>query len=180
REQPVGMVIWAAGVSASPLAAQLGRVDRAGRIPVEPTLQVRGSDGHFALGDVAAFDDPSGTPLPGLAQVARQQGIHLGRSLADHITTGAPLLPFHYDSRGNTAIVGRNAAVFEQGRLRIRGWIAWMAWAVIHVYLLVGFQKRFLVSMQWLWRYLTYERGARLITEDFAEAPDPATPPQNK
>ncbi|TFL16260.1 NAD(P)/FAD-dependent oxidoreductase [Jannaschia formosa] len=177
QDLPVGLVIWAAGVTASPLAGQLGETDRAGRIAVDRTLAVPGQENVFALGDLAVFSGEDGKPLPGLAQVAKQQGVHLGRSLAAHIASGEPLRPFRYDSRGNTAIVGRHAAVFEQGRLKVKGWFAWFAWAVIHVYLLVGFQHRFLVSMQWLWRYLTYDRGARLIAGDFVEVPDPATAP---
>ncbi|QDA36923.1 NAD(P)/FAD-dependent oxidoreductase (plasmid) [Paracoccus liaowanqingii] len=175
--QPVGVVIWAAGVAASPLARQLGGTDRAGRIPVDETLAVRSQSQVYALGDVALLSDPEGRPLPGLAQVAKQQGIHLGQALARHLKTGAPLTPFRYRSRGNTAIVGRHAAVFEQGRFKVKGWLAWMSWAVIHVYLLVGFQNRFLVSMQWLWRYLTYEHGARVIAGDFVETDDPKAVP---
>lgn len=163
QRTPVGLVIWAAGVSASPLARQLGETDRAGRIPVDEFLAVPGHEGVFALGDVAAFTGEDGRPLPGLAQVAKQQGIHLGTGLATRIREGRALAPFRYASRGNTAIVGRHAAVFEHKSFRIKGWFAWAAWAIVHVYLLVGFQHRFLVSMQWLWRYLTYERGARLI-----------------
>ncbi|WP_237065254.1 NAD(P)/FAD-dependent oxidoreductase [Loktanella sp. M215] len=163
REEPVGLVVWAAGVAASPLARQLGDTDRVGRIVVDDTLAVTGHDDIFALGDAAAFIREDGTSLPGLAQVAKQQGTHLGRGLAARILSGEPLKPFHYESRGNTAIVGRHAAVFENGGFKVKGWLAWLAWAVIHIYLLVGFQHRFLVSMQWLWRYLTYDRGARLI-----------------
>ena len=170
QEVPVGLVIWAAGVSASPLAKQVGETDRAGRIAVDATLAVRGQENVFALGDVAVFINENGKPLPGLAQVAKQQGTHLGRSLAALIKRGQLLPPFRYNSRGNTAIVGRHAAVFEQGRIKVKGWLAWFAWALIHVYLLVGFQHRFLVSMQWLWRYLTYDRGARLIAGDYVEA----------
>lgn len=170
---PIGMVIWAAGVAASPLAGQLGETDRAGRIPVGRDLAVPGQENIFALGDVAACRDEAGNPLPGLAQVARQQGIHLGRALAARITRGAPLPPFRYESRGNTAIIGRHAAVFEHGRLAIRGWFAWLAWAFVHVYLLIGFQHRLQVSIQWLWRYLTYERGARLILREDAAARAP-------
>ncbi|MBM3604539.1 MAG: NAD(P)/FAD-dependent oxidoreductase, partial [Alphaproteobacteria bacterium] len=176
-EQPVGIVIWAAGVSASPLARQLGETDRSGRITVDATMRVRGQEDVFALGDVAAFAGEDGRPLPGLAQVAKQQGIHLGQDMARHIGTGAPLTPFRYNSRGNTAIVGRHAAVYEYGRHKIKGWLAWLSWAIVHVYLLVGFQNRFLVSMQWLWRYLTYDRGARLIAGDFIETPDPKSAP---
>lgn len=177
QELPVGLVIWGAGVTASPLARQLGATDRAGRIAVDRTLAVPGQENVFALGDLALFTGEDERPLPGLAQVAKQQGIHLGRSLAAHIRSREPLRPFRYDSRGNTAIVGRHAAVFEQGRFKVKGWFAWLAWAVIHVYLLVGFQHRLLVSLQWLWRYLTYDRGARLIAGDFVEVADPATAP---
>ena len=177
QEEPVGLVIWAAGVSASPLARQLGETDSAGRIAVDECLAVRSHANVFALGDVAVFAGEDGTPLPGLAQVAKQQGIHLGGSLAAHIRSGDPLQPFRYNSRGSTAIVGRHAAVFEQGRFKVRGWFAWLAWAVIHVYLLVGFQHRFMVSMQWLWRYLTYDRGARLIAGDYVEVEYPVTAP---
>jgi NADH dehydrogenase len=175
--QPVGVVIWAAGVSASPLARQLGTTDRAGRIAVDETLAVSGLPQVYALGDVALLAGPDGHPLPGLAQVAKQQGVHLGRALAAHLKDGTPLPPFRYHSRGNTAIVGRHAAVFEQGKFKVKGGLAWMSWAIIHVYLLVGFQNRFLVSMQWLWRYMTYERGARLIAGDFIEVEDPNTAP---
>ena len=177
KEEPVGVVIWAAGVAASPLAKQLGETDRAGRILVDKTLAVPGQENVFALGDVTAFPAEGDRPLPGLAQVAKQQGIHLGRSLVAHIRSGEPLPPFRYNSRGNTAIVGRHAAVFEQGRFKVKGWFAWISWAVIHVYLLIGFQHRFLVSMQWLWRYLTYDRGARLIAGDYVEMDDPAAAP---
>jgi NADH dehydrogenase len=170
---PTGIVIWAAGVTPSPLARQLGAD---GRIAVAPTLAVPGLDRVFALGDIAAFLGEDGRALPGLAQVAKQQGKHLGRSLAAHIRTGAPLTPFCYRSRGNTAIVGRHAAVYEYGRFKLKGWLAWATWAVVHVYLLVGFQHRLIVSMQWLWRYLTYDRGARLIAGDYVEAEGPSAP----
>jgi NADH dehydrogenase len=179
---PAGLVIWAAGVAASPLAAQLGPVDRLGRIAVDPCLAVPGLDGVFALGDAARFAGEGGTPLPGLAQVAKQQGQHLGRGLAQRIRAGKPLTPFRYRSRGNSAIVGRHAAVFEQNGRALRGWPAWLLWAVVHVYLLVGFQHRVLVSAQWLWRYLTYDRGARLIAGDYVEpaVPDAAPIPAGR
>lgn len=165
RTVSVGHTLWAAGVAASPLAAMLGaETDKGGRVVVEPTLAVSGMPGVYALGDLARCPGPDGSPVPGLAQVAKQQGRHLGRGLARLIRDGTPLAPFRYRGRGNTAIVGRNAAVFEQGRFRVRGWFAWFAWVIIHVYLLVGFQNRIRVSIQWLWRYLTYERGARLVT----------------
>ncbi|MCG6116143.1 MAG: NAD(P)/FAD-dependent oxidoreductase [Mesorhizobium sp.] len=164
--RPVGLVLWAAGVTASPLALKVGgEVDRGGRLIVDRCLRVAAQPNIFALGDVAHFADDAGRPLPGLAQVAKQQGSHLGQALAEHLSTGRDLPPFTYRSRGNTAIIGRHAAIFEQGSRQVKGWVAWLAWAVIHVYLLIGFQNRVLVSIQWLWLYLTYERGARLITE---------------
>ncbi|MBN8958314.1 MAG: NAD(P)/FAD-dependent oxidoreductase, partial [Rhizobiales bacterium] len=112
------------------------------------------------------FPDEKGSPLPALAQVAKQQGTHLGRALAANLLHGAPLTPFHFHDRGNTAIVGSNAAVFDFGWLRLKGRLAWFLWAFVHVYLLVGFENRMRVSLQWVWRYLTYENGARLILPD--------------
>lgn len=163
---PVGLTIWAAGVAASPAGKWLGvETDRTGRIAVDETLAVKEIDGVFVTGDLASAKDADGTPLPGLAQVAKQQGEHLGRELSRHLRDGTPIAPFRFRNRGNTAIVGRNAAIFDFGRRRLKGWLAWFLWAVIHVYLLVGFQNRMVVTVQWLWRYLTYDRGARLITD---------------
>lgn len=164
---PAGTMVWGAGVAASPAGRWLGvETDRAGRIRVDADLSVPGLDGVFALGDTALGAADDGKPLPGLAQVAKQQGQHLGTALAANILRGKPMPPFRFKNRGNTAIVGRSAAVFDFGTRQLKGWLAWILWAVVHVYLLVGFEKRLLVSMQWLWRYLTYERGARLIIGD--------------
>ncbi|WP_265499767.1 NAD(P)/FAD-dependent oxidoreductase [Paracoccus beibuensis] len=165
----VGLIIWAAGVRPSPLAAQVAETDRGGRAVVDARLLVPGFSNVFVLGDAAACPDAEGNPLPGLAQVAQQQGRHLGRALVAHIRDNRPLPEFRYRSRGNTAIIGRHAAVFDHHRFKLRGWIAWLAWALIHVYLLVGFQNRVLVSTQWLWRYLTEDRGARVIDGEVAE-----------
>ncbi|HEY1630768.1 MAG TPA: NAD(P)/FAD-dependent oxidoreductase [Rhizomicrobium sp.] len=158
-----GLVIWAAGVRASPLARMLGvPLDRAGRVTVAPDLSVPGLDSVYALGDIALCADETGKTLPGLAQVAKQQGVYLGDLLAGKIKDK----PFRFHNRGNTAIIGRHAAVFDFGWWRLKGWFAWSFWALIHVYLLVGFQHRLMVAIQWLWRYITYERGSRLIAED--------------
>lgn len=168
---PVGLVVWAAGVEASPLGKGLGvDIDKTGRLPVDHCLQVKGLTNVFALGDLALCLDGDGRPLPGLAQVAKQQGRHLGQALAAYIRTGKSIPPFVYHSRGNTAIVGRHAAVYETERFRLTGWFAWMLWAIVHVYLLAGFQNRVRVSFNWLWRYLTYERGARLISGPMTQA----------
>lgn len=167
---PAATVIWGAGVRASVAASWLGiTADRGGRIPVASDLSVIGATDVYALGDTALCLDGAGQPLPGLAQVAQQQGTHLGRALRANLTRGTALPPFVFHNRGNAAIVGRHAAIFDFGRgWRLRGFAAWLLWAAVHVVLLVDFAQRVRVSLQWLWRYLTYRRGARLIT----------TPPQ--
>ncbi len=166
RTLPVGATIWAAGVAASPAANWIGvETDKAGRIRVAPDFSVPGVPDIFVIGDVALALDENGTPLPGLAQVAKQEGVYLGRALARRLPR--PFPPFRYHSRGNTAVIGRNAAIFDfGGGWELKGWIAWFFWAFIHVYLLVGFEHRLLVSVQWLWRYFTYEQGARLIVDE--------------
>jgi NADH dehydrogenase len=181
KEIGVGLAIWAAGVRASPLGAMLGvETDRAGRVRVGRDLMVPALDNVYALGDIALTPDAHGTPLPGLAQVAKQQGEYLGRALVARIRQGEVPKPFTFKNRGNTAIIGRHAAVFDFGWTRMRGWLAWAFWALIHVYLLVGFQHRLMVAMQWLWRYVTYERGSRLIAENATDysTPPPYSPPR--
>ena len=162
-----GLIIWAAGVKATPAASWLGATsDKAGRVLVNPDLSVPGADGIYLLGDAALCFDAEGKPLPGLAQVAKQQGRFLGKALASKILHGNSAGAFVFQNRGNVAIIGRHAAVFEIGPFKLMGRTAWLAWAIVHVYLLIGFQNRVLVSIQWFWRYLTYERGARLIADD--------------
>ncbi len=161
-----GTVIWGAGIKASPAGQWLGaECDGVGRVPVMPDLSVPGFEGVYMIGDSALLDDPqTGHPLPALAQVAQQQGRHLGTAIARRLADGTSLPPFRFKDRGNTAIIGRNAAIFDFGKHHLKGTPAWLLWALVHVYLLVGFDKRLLVSIQWLWRYFTYQRGARLIT----------------
>jgi NADH dehydrogenase len=163
---PMGLAIWAAGVQASPLGKTLGvPMDRTGRIKANSDLSVPGLPNVYALGDIARVEDPRGEALPGLAQVAKQQGEYLGLALARRIRDGSSSQPFRFHDRGNVAIIGRHAAVADFGWGRLTGTPAWLLWAVVHIYLLVGFQHRLLVALQWTWRYLTYERGARLIVE---------------
>ena len=160
-----GCVVWGAGVKAAPVAAWLGvAADRAGRVTVRPNLEVDGIDGVFVIGDAARTAGSDGQPLPALAQVAHQQGEYLGKALRRSILDGTPMPPFRFHNRGNTAVVGRDAAVFDFGRWHLKGRIGWLFWAIVHIYLLTGFDKRVLVATQWLWRYLTYQTGARLIT----------------
>jgi NADH dehydrogenase len=161
---PARTVIWAAGVLASPLGKTLGApVDRAGRVLVAPDLTVPGHPEVFAIGDLAALKDARGEPLPGTAPVAMQQGewaaANIGRLMAGRRTR-----PFRYRDRGNMATIGRNSAVADIRGLRLTGFLAWLTWAGVHVLNLIGFRNRVLVALQWLWSYLTFQRGARLIT----------------
>ena len=176
-----GTMVWAAGVEASPAGRWLDvETDRSGRIRVNPDLSVPGLDGVYALGDTALTVGDDGKPLPGLAQVAKQQGLHLARGLQANILRGEPMAPFRFKNRGNTAIIGRTAAVFDFGTRQLKGWFAWLLWAIVHVYLLVGFEKRLLVSLQWFWRYLTYERGARLIIGSGLPPPETIASPRSQ
>jgi NADH dehydrogenase len=162
---PAGTLIWAAGVRASPAAHWLGaQTDSAGRIPVNPDLSVPGFEGIYAVGDTALCRDEHGAPLPALGQVAKQQGQHLGRALAANLRNGTPVPRFRFRNRGNAGIIGRNAAFFDFGRWRVTGFPAWLLWAIVHVWLLVGFENRLRVALDWLWAYMTYQRGSRLIT----------------
>jgi NADH dehydrogenase len=157
-------VVWAAGVRASPLAQSLGvELDRAGRVLVQPDLSIPGHPEIFVAGDMAALTDSRGRPLPGTAPVALQQGASASANVA-RLLQGRATRPFHYRDRGNMATIGRNAAVADIAGLRLSGFIAWLAWAVIHILNLIGFRNRVLVALQWLWSYLTFQRGARLIT----------------
>ncbi|MBP2557932.1 NADH dehydrogenase [Neorhizobium galegae] len=162
-------VIWGAGVKAAPSAKWLGIEGKAGgRIPVEPDLSITGFPDIFAIGDTALGLAEDGKPLPALAQVAKQQGQYLGKALRAKLLDGKPAEPFRFQNRGNTAVIGRDAAIFDFGKWTLKGRLAWFLWALVHVYLLVNFEKRLLVSVQWIWRYLTQQRGARLIDENAA------------
>ncbi|MGH7264162.1 MAG: NAD(P)/FAD-dependent oxidoreductase [Candidatus Rokuibacteriota bacterium] len=163
-------VLWAAGVTGSPLARALGApLDRVGRVLVEPDLSVPGLPEVFVIGDLAAFVHQDGAPLPGMAPVAIQMGRHAAANVL-RAARGEARQPFRYRDRGVMATVGRNAAVVERGRLRIDGLVGWLVWVVVHIYFLIGFRNRLLVLIQWAWAYLTFNRGVRLITG----APPPA------
>jgi len=163
---PASVAIWAAGVKASPLGALLGvATDKAGRVMVNRDLSVPGLANVYVLGDTALVRDASGNQLAGLAQVAKQEGQYLGRALAKSIREGKASPDFVFRNRGNAAIVGRHSAIFDFGWSCLSGPLAWFLWAFIHIYLLTGFEHRLLVAIQWLWRYLSYDHGARLIVE---------------
>jgi NADH dehydrogenase len=158
-------VLWGAGVQASPLARSLGvPLDRAGRVLVEPDLTIPGHPDVFVIGDLAAKEQHDGSLVPGVAPAAIQEGQHTAFNL-DRAVEGQPLRAFKYRDKGSLATIGRAAAVADfGGRLKFGGFLAWMAWLVIHIFFLIGFRNRFLVITQWAWAYLTYQRGARLIT----------------
>jgi NADH dehydrogenase len=157
-------IVWAAGVQASPLARSLGvELDRAGRVLVNPDLSVPGYPEIFVIGDMASLKDPRGRPFPGVAQVAMQQGTWAAANIVRAIE-GKPARAFRYRDLGNMATIGRNSAVADIRGLRLTGFVAWLAWAVVHILNLIGFRNRVLVALQWLWDYLTLQRGARLIT----------------
>ena len=159
-------VLWAAGVTASPLAQSLGvPLDRVGRVRVESDLTVPGHAEVMVIGDLAVCIDQSGNPLPGVCPVAIQQGRHAARNILRSIQ-GLPTEVFHYRDKGNLATIGRAQAVADLGRLRISGIWAWLAWLFVHVFFLIGFRNRFVVIFEWAWAYFTFQRGARLITGD--------------
>lgn len=167
-----GAVVWGAGIKASPAAAWLGLGgDRIGRIPVTSALNIENHPEIFCLGDTALAMGEDGQPLPALAQVAKQQGQYVASVIRDLTQGRTQPRPFRFHNRGNTAVIGRNAAVFDFGRFRLKGRLAWFLWAIVHVYLLINFEKRVLVSIQWMFRYLTRQRGARIIDEkpEFSE-----------
>jgi len=161
---PAPVVLWAAGVAASPLGRKLGvPVDRAGRVLVQPDLSIPGHPEVFVIGDLAALKDANGTMLPGVAPVAIQQGDWVAETIARDLEQ-QPRLDFHYHDKGSLATIGRAAAVAQFGKFELSGYFAWLAWLFVHIFFLIGFRNRLLVMIQWAWSYLTYERGARLIT----------------
>jgi NADH dehydrogenase len=163
---PAAVILWAAGVAASPLGKKLcAPVDRAGRVLVNPDLSIPGHPEVFVIGDLAALKDENGKLLPGVAPVAMQQGKATARNIARDLK-GEPRQNFHYVNKGSLATIGRSAAIAEFGKLHVSGFVAWLAWLFIHIFFLIGFRNRITVFIQWAWSYFTYERGARLITGD--------------
>jgi NADH:ubiquinone reductase (H+-translocating) len=161
---PAAVILWAAGVAASPLGKKLGApVDRAGRVLVNPDLSLPGHPEVFVIGDLASLKDKNGNPLPGLAPVAMQQGKATAENIARELQ-GNPRQNFHYLDKGSLATIGRAAAVAQFGKVHISGFLAWLSWLFVHIFFLIGFRNRIIVLIQWAWAYFTYERGARLIT----------------
>ncbi len=178
-------ILWAAGIAASPLGRTLGApLDRAGRVLVEPDLTVRvlspegGSHQWqkrrdvFVIGDLASLNGRDGKPLPGVAQVAIQMGQHAARNIERDMES-QPYRSFVYRDLGNMATIGRASAVADFGRVRLKGWFAWLAWLFVHIMNLIGFRNRLVVFVQWAWAYFSYQRAVRLITSvsDRSEEP---------
>jgi NADH dehydrogenase len=166
-------VLWAAGVQASPLAKSLGvPLDRAGRVEVEPDLAIPGHANVFVVGDLARMLNKDGTQVPGVAQGALQGGTHVAKLIAADVKKpGAPRKAFAYWDKGNMATIGRASAVVATKRVAIYGLFAWLMWWAVHIFFLVGFKNRALVMFHWAWNWLTFKRGARLITGDVGVLP---------
>jgi NADH dehydrogenase len=160
---PAQTVLWAAGVEASPIAKALGApLDRAGRVRAEPTLAVPGHPEIFVAGDICALNQ-DGVPLPGVAQVAMQEGAHAARNVLRSLRA-EPLEPFSYRNYGNMATIGRGSAVADIGPVKASGLLAWLIWLFIHIFWLIGFRNRIAVLGEWAWSYVTFQRRVRLIT----------------
>jgi NADH dehydrogenase len=158
-------IMWAAGVAGETIARDLGPLDRAGRVIVNPDLSVQGQSEIFVAGDLASFSHQTGKPLPGVAQVAKQQGVRAAANVA-RLIDGQPTQPFHYRDPGNMATIGRHAAIADFGWLRVSGYLGWLLWLFVHILFLIGFRNRLSVLLQWAVAYLTYQRSVRLITRD--------------
>jgi NADH dehydrogenase len=160
-----GTVLWAAGVSPSPIVKMLGvATDRAGRACVGPFLNVADARGIFVVGDAATLIQ-DGRPLPGVAQVAIQQGRYVGGFIAGEIGGGRRPRPFRYFDKGNMAVIGKNFAIMESGRIKLAGIIPWFIWAFLHVIFLPQLQNQRRVQNQWFWSYFTGQRSSRLVDE---------------
>jgi len=156
-------VVWAAGNKASPLAAMLGEVDRQGRLKINPDLSLPGYPEVQAVGDMVTTVDKSGRPVPGVSPAAMQAGRHAAENILRALR-GEPALPWEYFDKGSMATIGRHSAICELGPLKFAGFLAWMAWAFVHLFFLVSFRNRTAVFLQWMWAYFTYAKGARIIS----------------
>lgn len=162
---PTRTALWAAGVQAAGIGKELGvELDRQGRVPVRPELTVAGHDEVFVAGDQANTKGPDGKPLPGVATVAIQQGAYIAKAIVARVA-GKAVAPFSYWDKGQMATIGRSRAILQSGGLKMTGFMAWMAWLLVHIYYLSSFRNRIIVLFQWAWSYVTFARGARLVLE---------------
>ena len=170
-------VIWTAGVTPSPAGKWLGvETDRAGRVRIEKDLTVPDHPEVFVVGDTASLDQ-DGKPLPGVAQVAMQQGRYAGKLIRRRLFGEPPPRPFRYFDKGNMAVVGKGFAILQSGKVAISGFLAWMAWAAIHLEFLAQSSLRVSVFVQWVWTYMTDQRGSRIIVNHHAPAAEMAAKP---
>lgn len=161
-------VLWAAGTKAgAPTAWLKTEPGKGGRLEVREDLTVPGQPDVYVIGDAALAYDREGRPLPGLAPVAKQQGEFVGRAISDRVRGGRGIGPFRYRNRGVLATIGRNAAVADLGRARLKGRLAWLFWGLVHIFFLIGARRRLLVFLNWAWAYLSNRAGARIILEPF-------------
>ena len=175
-------ILWAAGVSASPLTKRLGvELDKAGRAKVNPDLSLPGHPEVFAIGDMAFVLQENGKPVPGVSPAAMQMGRHVARIIDVELTLGAARAPrpeFKYRDKGTMATIGRSAAVAMIGKLKMSGWFAWLAWLFVHLIFLIGFRNKLFVLMQWTYSYFMYKRSARIITYLPPEWTEENSPPR--
>lgn len=161
---PSAVTLWSAGVAASSLGRKLGvPTDRAGRVLVDSDLTIPGYPNVFVIGDLASVRQKDGTPVPGVAPAAIQMGRSAAKMVLDDLE-GRPRKHFQYWDKGSLATIGRAAAVADLGRIHLSGFVAWLSWLFVHVFFLIGFKNRVIVLLEWAWSYLTFQRGARLIT----------------
>ena len=167
---PCSVVLWGAGVRATSLTNTLGvPLDKAGRVLVEPDCAIPGHSDAFAIGDASYLEDEKKRPLPGVSPVAMQEARHVARWITRTVrnrnaAAEIPRDPFHYVDKGSMATIGRSRAIAQTGRMHLSGFVAWLAWLFVHIWFLVGFRNRIVVMLTWFWSYVTYQRGARLIT----------------
>ena len=179
---PARTVIWAAGNAASPLGKSLGApLDKAGRVVVNEDLTIPNHPDVQVIGDMASFLHQTGKPLPGVSPTAMQEGRHAADNVLETLAGGKPM-PFHYWDKGTLATIGRNRAVADLNYVRFGGFLAWLMWAGIHIFFLIGFRNRFAVISEWMWNYFTFYRASRLITgaqdgQDALHYPQPGSEP---
>ncbi len=162
---PTATILWAAGTRAAAVGDWLGvDTDNMGRIKVGEDLSVPGHPEIIVIGDAACCQPAGGRPLPAVAPVAKQQGGYAARLIKARVANAAPLKPFRYRDEGMLATIGRGAAIANLRWFKLKGWIAWMFWGLVHIYFLIGFRNRMMVFLNWVWAYFTYRLGARLIT----------------
>ena len=163
---PCRTIVWAAGVEASPAAKWLGiPADRAGRAIVDKDLRVPGKDDVFVIGDTAAVMRDDGSPVPGIAPAAKQQGSYVAKVIKAKLASRPAPGPFHYRHQGSLATIGKSAAIIDFGWIKLKGWLAWWVWGLAHIYFLIGVRWRIAVAWSWLWIYLSRQHSARLITQ---------------